>query len=87
MSMEIADQRSRLAGKIIEIETHPSKCVGCLLCQLICSFNYEKMFNPSKSRILIERSDNGFKINFADECTLCGLCVQFCVYDALEAKR
>jgi len=45
------------------------------------------MFNPSKARIAIERGDDGFKISFTDECTLCGRCAQFCVYNALEAKR
>jgi formate hydrogenlyase subunit 6/NADH:ubiquinone oxidoreductase subunit I len=81
------ERTSRLSGKIVKIETDPSRCVGCLSCQLICSLTYEKVFNPSKSRILIERGDDGFKINFTDKCTLCGLCVEFCVYDALEAKR
>jgi|GEM_PF-389746 len=81
------ERRTRLPGKIVEIEANPSRCVGCLLCQLICSLSYEKMFNPSKSRILIERGDDGFKINFTDKCTLCGLCVEFCVYNALRAKR
>ena len=70
--------------KIAEIRTYPMRCVGCRICQLICSFRYEKEFNLSKARILIERIDGGSKIGFADNCIKCGDCVDHCMYGVLE---
>jgi len=72
---------------IEEIETYPDKCAGCRVCQLICSFTYDKVFNPSKARILIDHDGDGFAISFADECSNCGTCAEYCVYGALEPKR
>ncbi len=71
----------------VEIKTHPGECVGCLICQLACSFTYEKLFNPSAAHIKINRSGEGFEIAFAQECNKCGICSQYCVYGALEAIR
>ena len=70
--------------KIAQIRTYPMSCVGCLLCQLSCSFTHEKEFNPSKSRIMIDRTGVGSKIGFADNCTKCGVCVEHCLYGVLE---
>ena len=70
--------------KEIEIRTYPKRCVGCRLCQLICSFTYEKAYNPSKARIRIERLRAGSAIGFTEECNNCGICVDYCMYDALE---
>jgi Fe-S-cluster-containing hydrogenase component 2 len=70
--------------KISEIRTYPMSCVGCLLCQLICSFTYEKVFNPSKARIVIEPINGGAKIGFTEDCTRCGKCAEYCIYGVLE---
>lgn len=67
-----------------EIRTHPMRCVGCLNCQLICSFLYEKVFSTAKARIIINRLDDGSMIGFRDDCTMCGSCADYCLYDALE---
>ena len=67
-----------------EMRTYPMRCVGCLNCQLICSFLYAKVFNLSKARIVIDRLDGGSKIGFTDKCTRCGFCADYCLYDALE---
>ncbi|MHA1210208.1 MAG: hypothetical protein ACTSSA_10715 [Candidatus Freyarchaeota archaeon] len=70
--------------RIVEIRTYPMSCVGCLLCQLMCSFTYEKVFNPSKARIIIEKVDGGAKIGFTDDCVKCGVCADYCMYGVLE---
>ena len=31
----------------------PSKCTGCLQCEMACSFENEGVFNPAKSRIKV----------------------------------
>lgn len=67
--------------------THSEKCVGCLICQLTCSFTFTKSFNPLQSRIVIQRVDDGWKISFTDECNNCGLCTKYCMYEALESEK
>ncbi len=73
--------------KIVEIRVYPDACAGCRICQLACSFAYEKLFNPSKARIVIEHDGDGFDIGFTDDCNKCGTCAQYCVYGALEVVR
>mgnify|MGYP006277558533 CR=1 FL=1 len=36
-----------------EIVSDPQKCTGCKRCELICSYEHEKEYNHSKSRIRI----------------------------------
>ena len=67
-----------------ELRAYPLRCVGCLNCQLICSFLFAKVFNVFKARIMIDRVDGSSKIGFTDECTSCGSCVDYCLYGALE---
>ena len=67
-----------------EMRVYPSRCVGCRICQLICSFTYDKAFNPSKSRIIIDRQNENSNIGFTDGCNRCGFCAEFCVYGVLE---
>ena len=60
------------------------RCTGCLNCQLICSFTYHDIFNPSLARIRIERApDDGKGASFTDECIQCSLCADYCIYGAL----
>ena len=68
-----------------KIESQVEKCTGCIICQFQCSFQYHKEFNPSKARIKIEKSPHDIhSISFTNECTNCGICVQFCAYGALQ---
>ena len=67
-----------------EIRTYPMRCVGCLSCQLICSFLYARVFSTAKARIMIDHYDSGSMIGFTDQCNLCGSCADYCLYDALE---
>jgi ferredoxin len=62
------------------------KCTGCLVCQLRCSFRFEKEFNPSRSAITIHRlvgADDEYAISFTPQCDNCGICARFCPYEAL----
>ena len=68
-----------------EIRCYPTRCVGCLNCQLICSFLYEKIFSTAKAKIMIDHYDQGGSmIGFTDGCIHCGSCADYCLYDALE---
>jgi len=61
----------------------PSKCVGCCVCEYVCSMEHEKTYNPTKSRIRVVRL-NPF-VNLAIACRLCEdpACVIACPREAL----
>jgi carbon-monoxide dehydrogenase iron sulfur subunit len=61
----------------------PSKCVGCCVCEYVCSMEHEKAYNPTKSRIRVVRL-NPF-VNVAIACRLCEdpQCVIACPREAL----
>lgn len=40
-------------GKLLTAD--PTKCTGCRMCELVCSFNKEKVFNPAKARLRVDR--------------------------------
>jgi len=64
-------------------------CSGCLLCSLACSFfTGKKEFNPSEAKINIRRKnkENRYSVNFLEECTQCGLCVNYCHYGVLSTR-
>ncbi|XHH08781.1 MAG: thiamine pyrophosphate-dependent enzyme [Candidatus Bathyarchaeia archaeon] len=59
------------------------KCVGCAVCEYICSFEKEQVFNPLKSRIRTTRVNQ--INNTAVTCRACldAPCVASCPHDAL----
>jgi carbon-monoxide dehydrogenase iron sulfur subunit len=65
----------------------PSKCVGCCVCEYVCSMEHEKTFNPTKSRIRVIRL-NAF-VNLAIACRLCEdpRCVAACPREALSQSE
>ena len=68
----------------------PQRCAGCLTCMLRCGFRFEKQFNLASSRIEIFRTidqPNEYEIRFAEGCDGCGLCVEYCPYDALKREK
>ena len=68
-----------------------SKCCGCLICIMRCSFRFEKAFNPSKAAIKIRKLINAateFSVSLTDQCDSCGICARFCPHGALiQAKK
>ncbi len=66
------------------VSADPEKCVGCAVCEYICSLEKEKAFNPLKSRIRVVRLHP--LINLSVTCRLCEdpPCVAACPRDALE---
>jgi Fe-S-cluster-containing dehydrogenase component len=67
-----------------------TKCTGCKVCELVCSFFHERVFSPSLTKIHIFNDlfsgINRATINF-EECDLCGgepKCVEWCVTKALS---
>jgi carbon-monoxide dehydrogenase iron sulfur subunit len=63
----------------------PERCVGCKLCQLICSYVTLRVFNPTRSHLTIKADEKRglFDIEFLPECTDCGACIKYCPSEAL----
>lgn len=72
------------------IASDPSRCAGCLTCELRCSFHFTKTFNPSLARIRIRRlagQAEEYEISFTPECNHCGTCARYCPYGALTQEK
>ena len=69
--------------KLIEVEQ--SNCVGCRLCEMMCSLVHEQECSSVKSRIRIFR-DEEFGNNLVSLCMQCAdtYCVDSCAYGALS---
>lgn len=68
------------------IIVRPENCTGCLICQLRCSWRFEKAFSTAKAAIRIRRLVGGereFDISFTERCDNCGICARYCPYGAL----
>jgi len=65
------------------LEADPEKCTGCRICELVCSFVHYKVLNPARSRIRIERYDDGRDV--AILCHNCedAPCIEVCPSGAL----
>jgi len=79
-------KESKIPGDSFTVDK--SLCTGCLNCQLICSISYEDTFNPERAHLIIDRArGKTLSIQFKDECTVCGLCAEHCMYGALVFKK
>ncbi|MCW4044988.1 MAG: thiamine pyrophosphate-dependent enzyme [Candidatus Bathyarchaeota archaeon] len=66
------------------VSCKPEKCIGCDICEYVCSLEKEKSFNPVKSRIRAVRLDA--LSNMAVTCRVCkdAPCVTACPKNALR---
>ena len=69
------------------VTADPDKCVGCQVCEYVCSMTKDKVFNPLKSRIRVVRINQ--LANLAVTCRLCEdpPCVAACPRDALTQSE
>jgi Fe-S-cluster-containing hydrogenase component 2 len=61
----------------------PTVCVGCRICEAVCSFHWEKTLNPKKARNRVRRIDPGLDVVVA--CRNCNQawCIDACPEEAL----
>ncbi len=62
------------------LKTYPDKCIGCHLCESVCSKLYFKEDTASKSCIKINDDQSPIDMNV---CNQCGTCVMTCPTQAL----
>ena len=69
--------------KVLQFES--KKCIGCRLCEQICSMTHFQVTNPKKSRIRIIRDDEK-QLDSAIYCHACvdAKCIDACDFDALS---
>jgi carbon-monoxide dehydrogenase iron sulfur subunit len=78
--------------KIDGIVIYPHKCRGCRSCQLACSYVRQKVFNPAKSVIVMDReveTEHTAPVILPLACDLCGgdpACLKACPYGAIVAN-
>ncbi|MDW7673267.1 MAG: 4Fe-4S binding protein [Bacillota bacterium] len=62
------------------------KCIGCRICEVICSMEHEGEINPKKARIRYK--DNWPQIGQVEFCRLCASkeCVKACPHEALVVE-
>ena len=67
------------------VSVNSQLCTGCRTCMLVCSLTFFSVFNPLKSKIVIEGDEEKgtFDIRFAPDCVSCEVCAKYCAYDAL----
>lgn len=65
----------------------PMVCVGCRVCEAICSFHWEKTLNPKKARNRVRRVNPGLDVVVA--CRNCdqAWCIEACPEEALYRNR
>lgn len=72
-----------MAQKVLIFE--PKKCIGCRLCEQLCTLTHFGVSNPAKARIRIFR-DHQRQLDLATYCHQCieAPCIQACNFDALS---
>ena len=63
-------------------------CVGCSICEEVCSETWHKVADVEKSNIRIhEKEENGEVILSAVYCVQCGECIDVCPTEALSKDK
>ena len=73
-----------------ELVIDAKKCIGCLTCQLQCSFTLTGAFNPEKAMIVIKpitHPSEEPEMTFQDDCVQCYRCVSYCPFGAITLQR
>ncbi len=74
----------------MKITVDESKCMGCRTCELLCSFQMEKHFNPEQSLIKVSFDDDGGihleipPMCDSNDCASEPFCARFCPTGAIQ---
>ena len=67
----------------MKIVIKSENCTGCRICQLRCSYLYNKEFSLEKAYIKVDFTGLEPRIKFDEDCRSCGECADYCLYGAL----
>lgn len=73
--------RATIPGPV-RIQVNRNNCIGCRICEAICTESHGLSFIPSKARLHVDYAPPTTYMPFV--CTLCGFCVKECPTQALE---
>jgi ferredoxin len=67
-------------------EIEPDLCTGCGLCMLSCTHVKKREFSFAGAYIKIERDATleSFVPEFTEDCDSCGVCINYCGYEAIR---
>ena len=71
----------------VSLHIEPSKCIGCEICELICSERATKKYGHSVSKIRVVRIGKEKRTAIPTNCDLCDgepLCIAACPTDAID---
>jgi len=66
---------------------NPELCVGCYVCEDVCSETYFKVTDTEKSSIRIYEKNKGEILLSATFCIQCGECIAVCPTEALSKDK
>ena len=69
------------------VDCDPDRCIGCNICEYVCSLQKEKTFNPVKSRIRAVRLNSLSNVAFTCRTCTNAPCVAACPKDALTQSK
>ena len=79
---------------MLKILADAEVCVGCRVCEIVCSFHHNGAFSPDASSIKVSRDNqNGdIEVYIDSNCDSCveeagPLCVEYCLLGALKGEE
>jgi ferredoxin len=75
--------------KATDFQIMSERCVNCLYCQLACSFVKVHRYEPASAFVRVERDlttpfPERYRIRFTEECDGCGVCLDYCYFNAIR---
>lgn len=78
--------------KAVDFQVQAERCVNCLYCQLACSFVKLRRYEPASAHLKVERDlgspfPERYVVRFTAECDGCGVCLDYCYFNAIRNLR
>jgi carbon-monoxide dehydrogenase iron sulfur subunit len=72
---------------VFEERNFPENCIGCRICEIVCSFVHERAINPKKSRIHVVKYHR-YGLSYPVVCLQCTFpkCAQSCPTGAIDRR-
>jgi Fe-S-cluster-containing hydrogenase component 2 len=73
---------------VFEERDFPENCIGCRICEIVCSFVHERAINPKKSRIHVIKHHR-YGLSHPVVCLQCAFpkCAQDCPTGAIDREN